>query len=95
MAQVNLKTTLTQHLRYLHLPGIRECFEETARKAEKESLSYERYLLELVERESEVRRHNRIQRFLRESKLLLEKLQLPSCRCTATFWLYSTNTVRR
>ena len=73
MAQVNLKTTLTQHLRYLHLPGIRECFEETARKAEKESLSYERYLLELVERESEVRRHNRIQRFLRESKLLLEK----------------------
>lgn len=73
MAKEDLKATLTQHLRDLHLPAIRECFEETARKAEQESLSYERYLHELVEREVEVRRHNRIQRFLRDSKLPLEK----------------------
>jgi len=73
MARQDLKTTLLQHLRDLHLPAVRECFEETARKAEQESLSYERYLLELVEREVEVRRHNRIQRFLKDSKLPLEK----------------------
>ena len=64
---------LTQHLRELHLPAIRECFEETARKAEQESLGYERFLLELVEREIEMRRDHRVQRFLKDSKLPTEK----------------------
>jgi len=36
-------------------------------------LSYERYLLELAERECESRRSNRIERQLRESRLFLEK----------------------
>ncbi|GJM44535.1 MAG: transposase [Gemmatimonadota bacterium] len=64
---------LTDHLRALHLPSIREGFEESARKAEQESLSYERYLLDLVEAEVEMRRNNRVRRFLKESKLPLEK----------------------
>ncbi len=32
---------------------MRACFEETARRAEKETLSYEQYLLELAGRECE------------------------------------------
>jgi DNA replication protein DnaC len=39
----------------------------------KRPLTYEYYLAEVMEREREVRRHNRIQRLLRESKLPLEK----------------------
>ena len=73
MAAEAMKSVLTRMLRELHLPTIRECFEESARRAEQESLGYERYLLELVEQEVENRRVNRIERFLRESKIPLEK----------------------
>jgi DNA replication protein DnaC len=64
---------LTESLRELHLPAIRHCFEEKARQAERETLSYEQYLLELAERECQERRENRITRLLQESKLPLEK----------------------
>jgi len=60
-------------LRELHLPTFRESFEPLARRAEQETLSYEQYLLELSERECEVRTANRIERFLRQSRLPLEK----------------------
>lgn len=69
----NVKADLTESLRELRLPAVRECFEEIARRAERETLSYERYLLELVDRECQERRENRTLRFLRESKLPLEK----------------------
>jgi len=68
-----VKATLVGHLRELHLPTFRECFEDAAGRAEKEALSYEQYLLELAQRECEVRRTNRIDRLLRQSKLPLEK----------------------
>ena len=68
-----MKTELTQHLKDLHLPTIRECYAEQADKARKEELAHERYLLELARREGEVRRANRIARLLRESHLPLEK----------------------
>jgi DNA replication protein DnaC len=64
---------LTRCLKALHLPTVRECYEEQAELARRESLSYEHYLLELMEREREERRHRRIARLLRESKLPLEK----------------------
>lgn len=64
---------LTDCLKELHLPTVRECYKEQADSARRESLSYERYLLELMEREREVRRQNRIIRLLRESKFPLEK----------------------
>ena len=64
---------LDEHLRELHLPAIRRCFEEKARQAERETLGYEHYLLELVERECQERRANRIARLLQASKLPLEK----------------------
>ncbi len=44
-----------------------------AQQAERESLSYERYLHELVQRECEERQENRITKMLRESQLPLEK----------------------
>jgi DNA replication protein DnaC len=67
------QTALVEYLRELHLPTVRSCFEERARHAEQETLSYERYLLELMERECQVRRQNRIERFLRQSRIPLEK----------------------
>jgi len=66
-AEVN--EALTDRLKELHLPAFRECFAEEADRARKTSLSYERYLLELADREAEARRQNRIERLLRASKL--------------------------
>jgi DNA replication protein DnaC len=64
---------LTQNLKQLHLPTVRQCYEEVARQAERESLSYERYLHELIQRECEERRETRIGKMLRESQLPLDK----------------------
>lgn len=73
MRSNELKTALTKCLKELHLPTVRACYEEEADRARQEALAYEHYLAEVMEREREVRRHNRIQRLLRESKLPLEK----------------------
>ncbi|WP_169747255.1 ATP-binding protein [Edaphobacter aggregans] len=64
---------MLENLKTLHLPAMRDCFEQAAQHAEKETLSYEQYLLELSERECESRRHNRIAALLRESGLPREK----------------------
>jgi len=69
----DLDKTLTHYLKELHLPTVRECYEEQAERARRESLGYEHYLLDLLEREREVRRQNRIARLLHQSKLPLEK----------------------
>ena len=70
---IDVKAELTQSLKYLHLPTVRQCYEELAQQAERESLSYERYLHELIQRECEERQENRITKMLRESQLPLEK----------------------
>ena len=67
------KAALVSYLKELHLPTIRSCFEELARQAEQETLSYERYLLALVERELQVRRQHRLERQLRHSRLPMDK----------------------
>jgi len=64
---------LSHCLKELHLPAIRDCCHEQADSARRESLSYEEFLLELLERECEARLQNRIARLIRESKLPLEK----------------------
>ena len=69
----NVKAELTEYLKELHLPAFRRCFEELARQAQQEGLSYEQYLLELAQRECQERRSNRIERLLRDSRLPLEK----------------------
>ncbi len=68
-----LRRRLIRNLKDLHLPTVRECYEDHAQKAIGESLSYEQYLHGLMERECEVRKQNRIARLLRQSKLPLEK----------------------
>lgn len=67
------QSVLIKCLKDLHLPAIRSCFEEEANRARNESQTYERYLLQLAELECEARQQNRIKKFLRESKLPLEK----------------------
>jgi DNA replication protein DnaC len=69
----DLKTQLIDDLRELHLPAMRGSFETLAHQAQQESQSYERYLLELTQRECQTRRDHRIERLLRESRLPLEK----------------------
>jgi DNA replication protein DnaC len=67
------KETLVGHLKELHLPAFRRAYEELARQAQQESLSYEQYLLGLAQRECQERRNNRIERLLRQSRLPREK----------------------
>jgi len=69
----NEKETLAAYLKELHLPTIRTSYEELARQAQQEGLSYERYLLELAQREVQERRSKRIERLLRQSQLPLDK----------------------
>jgi DNA replication protein DnaC len=68
-----IKTAVEDNLHILHLPTIRRCFEEIARKAEQETLSYEQYLFEVTQREREQRWQNRVRRLLKDSCLPLEK----------------------
>ena len=73
LSPTEVKTRLNQNLKRLHMPRVRDCYEEQAEMARRESLSHERYLFEVTEQEVESRRQNRIARMLRESKLPLEK----------------------
>jgi len=68
---MDIRAELTQHLKELHLPTFRDSFEDAARLAEKATLTYEQYLLDLAIKECEARRHRRIQRYMRESCLPL------------------------
>jgi DNA replication protein DnaC len=73
MLAAEQKSQLSHSLKKLRMPTMRQSYEQQAEAARQEGLSHEQYLLELVERELETRRHNRIARFLRESRLPLEK----------------------
>ena len=69
----DIKVVLSRYLKELFLSTMRECYAELAIQAQQESLSYEGYLLELVEQECINRRNNRIERNLKESKIPLDK----------------------
>jgi DNA replication protein DnaC len=71
--EVGVKERLENLLRELRLPTVRASYEELARQAERETLSYECYLLGLCEQESQARQAKRITRVLRASGLPLEK----------------------
>lgn len=64
---------LQSALKELRMPTVREHYEHLAHQASQEELSYEQFLLELVELECQDRRSRRIDRWLRQSKLPLEK----------------------
>src|ERR1022692_1795129 len=72
-AAADVRPALIEQLKDLHLPTVRVCYEDTARRAERETLSYEQYLLEVISRECEQRRKSRVQRLLKDSALPLEK----------------------
>jgi len=61
------------YLRELCLTTALKGYAELAEKARNESLSYEEYLCLVVQDESETRREKRIDRWLRDSRLPLEK----------------------
>lgn len=67
------KRRLNEGLKALRLPTMRSELAEVADRSRSESLSYEQFLFELVERECDVRRQHRIERGLRVSGLPLEK----------------------
>jgi DNA replication protein DnaC len=67
------KEQLVSYLKELHLPAFRSSYEELARQAQQEGLSFEQYLLALAQRECQERRHKRVERLLHDSRLPLEK----------------------
>jgi DNA replication protein DnaC len=69
----DVKEMLLAYLKELHLPAMRCCYEEMARQAAAEGCSYEQYLLQLVEQECQQRRQKRVERWLHDSRLPLEK----------------------
>jgi DNA replication protein DnaC len=61
---------LNDQLKELRLPTFREQFQTLAEQATREGLSYPHYLAGLVSRECQTRNHSRVQRLLRNSRLL-------------------------
>jgi DNA replication protein DnaC len=61
---------LNAQLKELRLPTFREQFQPLADQAAREGLSYPQYLAELTSRECQTRNHSRVQRLLRNSRLL-------------------------
>ena len=55
----DVKQLLVACLKELHLPAFRSRYEELARQAQQEGLSYEQYLLGLTEQECQQRRGQR------------------------------------
>lgn len=64
---------LKQHLNDLNLKNILKRYSDVAKQAEKDTWSYEEYLLTLIQEQNENRKARRIKRLLRESRLPLEK----------------------
>src|ERR1700727_680031 len=69
----DVKDLLAGYLKELHLPAFRSSYEELARQAQQEGLSFEQYLLELAQRECQERGNKRVARLLHDSRLPLEK----------------------
>ncbi len=72
-SQTDLSPLMRDCLKELLLPAVLGSYTELARMAVQETLSYERYLYELMEKEREARRNNRTERLLKTSRLPLEK----------------------
>src|ERR1700730_14180059 len=75
MATTNMdvRETLAGCRKELHLPAFQSGYEELARQAQQEGLSFEQYLLGLAQRECQERRNKRVERLLHESRLPLGK----------------------
>ncbi len=69
----DIKDSLADSFKELRLPVFRSHWEETAKMAEKEGLTYEEFLWELTAKELSRRRTGRIERELNRSRLPLGK----------------------
>jgi DNA replication protein DnaC len=67
------KELLGRYLKELRLPTFRSSYQEMAKQARQEGLSYEEFLLLLAERECQERFNKRVDRRLHDSRLPLEK----------------------
>ena len=72
-ASESTRPRLHRYLKELCLPTMRACVDAACEQAGREGLSYDAFLVDLLEREVEVRTHNRIDRLLLESRLPLQK----------------------
>ena len=68
-ANLDRTAQLTDQLKELRLPTIRDRFQESAVRDQAENLSHLAYLSELTTRECEARREGRIKRLMTRSKL--------------------------
>ena len=64
---------IKKYLKELKLSYLKSEFQELSEQALKESLSYEEYLLEILKLEHENRNQKKIDKYLKESKIPLEK----------------------
>jgi DNA replication protein DnaC len=71
--RTDVRPNLDELLRMLHLPRFRADYEEVARMATAEKLTYEQFLWHLCDRECLGRFNHRTQRFLHDSRLPVEK----------------------
>ncbi|MGH9424404.1 MAG: ATP-binding protein, partial [Thermoanaerobaculia bacterium] len=72
MNSTDVRPRLHHYLKELCLPTVRECVDMACEQAGREGLSYDAFLVDLLEREVTVRSQNRIERLLLESKLPLQ-----------------------
>lgn len=68
-----IEAKIKSYLKLLKLSYLKTEFQELADRSAKESLSYEEYLLELLKMEYENRNQKKIEKYLKESKIPLEK----------------------
>jgi len=68
-----LNMQIKKYLKELKLSYLKSEFQELSKQASQESLSYEEYLLEILKLEYENRNQKKIEKFLKESKIPLEK----------------------
>lgn len=68
-----MNQSVDQLLKTLHLPGIRASYDQIGQQAITNHSSYDDYLTNLLEEETQMRKQNRITRYLKESRLPYEK----------------------
>ena len=68
-----MNQSVDQLLKTLHLPGIRASYDQIGQQAITNHSSYEDYLTNLLKEETQMRKQNRITRYLKESRLPYEK----------------------
>jgi DNA replication protein DnaC len=73
MNPTELRPRLHRCLKELCLPTVRDCVEAACEQASREGLSYDAFLLDLLEREVERRSQQRLARLLQESHLPVQK----------------------